>query len=449
MEDGNPLIAILLTAILILINGMLASAEIAFVGLSEPKLRPRAESGDKKAKILLRMKQNPSSFLSAIQIGITLAGLLSGAFAVDSLSSALTGLAVQLGVSGFALSVIRVGSSAFITLLLTYFTILCGELVPKRMAMNNPEGVARKIVGPINLLSKITKPFVWLLATSTNAVLRLIGIDPDDNGEAVTEEDVMLLMQEGAMQGSIEDDELSFVRGVFEFGDLTAEDAMIHRTEIESVPLTASYEEVVAKMSQTGHSRFPVTDGNIDHIVGILYTQDLVRQALGKRDNPPSIHEVMRAPYFVPESKPLSKLFSDMKQSHHRMAVVVDEYGGTSGLITMMDLLEQIVGDIDPEEDDLVLLDDGSYRIDGRMDIDDAAEELGLNDLPEDCDTVGGLIVRTLGHIPEKGEHAHIEHSGYRFDVAEVEGSYIKTVLAHRLPENGAHPTEEAASPSK
>ena len=147
----------------------------------------------------------------------------------------------------------------------------------------------------------------------------------------------------------------------------------------------------------------------------------------------PTIGEVMRSPYFVPESKPLSKLFSDMKQSHHRMAVVVDEYGGTSGLITMMDLLEQIVGDIDPEEDDLVLLDDGSYRIDGRMDIDDAAEELGLTDLPEDCDTVGGLIVRTLGYIPEKGEHAHIEHSGYRFDVAEVEGSYIKTVLARRI----------------
>lgn len=328
---------------------MLASTEIAMMGLKEGQLRKKAESGDKKASLLLVMKQNPSDFLSTVQVGITLAGLLSGAFAADSLATPIVQIFAGMGISGGALSAIHFLSVMLITLLTTYFMLVFGELVPKRLAMARPEETARSVVSFLTVLSKITRPLVLLLSASTNLVLRLIGIDPNRQENPVTEEEILLMIHEGRQQGTIEESEVELVTNVFEFTDQRAKNIMKHRTEIDALPVSAKMLDVIALMSKTKHNKFPIYNESIDDIVGVLYTSDIValypyREKLPKEVR---IEDIMRKPVFVPESNSLTKLFQKMKQTGERLFIVADEYGGTAGMITLTDILEEIVGDID------------------------------------------------------------------------------------------------------
>lgn len=444
MSDGNIGAALLITILLICINGMLASAELAMIGLSEHRLRQKAEEGDRPAKTLLRMKENPSGFLSTVQIGITLAGLLSGAFAADTLAQPLIRfLAAQTTVTGTALTLLGGAVTFFITLLMTFFMLVFGELVPKRIAMVRPEGTARRVVGPIHILSKVTKPLVSLLTVSTNAVLRLLGIDGGQQ-EAVTEEDVLLLMREGRNQGRIEEVEVQMLQNLFAFTDLRVEDAMTHRTELETLPADGTLSHVVALMSKTGHNKFPVIDGSVDRIVGMLYSKDIIaRYPLGDPLSPPPlIRELMRQPCFVPEQKLLTELFSDMKRSGERVAVVVDDYGGTSGIITLMDILEEIVGDIDhPGEGRILPLENGGYRIDGLMEPEAVFHTLGL-ELPGDhSETLSGFLIERLGYIPRRDAHPELILAGWRFRVEEMAGGRIRWIRADLAPAE----TEEEA----
>lgn len=436
MDDGNLWIALLLLLILITVNGILASAEIALVGLNEIKLKKRSDDGERKAKVLLKMKHNPSSFLSTIQIGITLAGLLSGAFAAETLAQPLVVWVTGMGINGLHLSIIKTVAVIFITLLLTYFMLVFGELVPKRIAFNNPEKIAYRFISPIAKLSVLTKPLVILLSASTNGILKLIGINPQHEQNPVTEEEIMLMIQEGHKQGNIEDTEVEVVSNIFKFTDQVVEDAMTHRTEIIALPVNGTLSDMADTMAHSSHSKFPVYDTSIDNIVGIVYAKDIVavyaRQETLK--NFP-IAKVMRAPYFVPESKLLVQLFADMKKNKNGIAIVADKYGGTSGLITIKDIVEEIVGDIGVHtEEDVVNNPDGTYIINGRMKMDDVRELLNISSDGNDYDTLSGFIIDILGYIPVSGQNPEIHFGGYSFRVADISGAMIQSVFIKKLP---------------
>lgn len=432
MEDGSIWPALLITVILIVMNGILSSAEIAMMGLNEAKLKREADTGERKAKLLLYMKQHPSNFLSTVQIGITLAGLLSGAFAADKLAQPIVRWAGGMGVQGSALSVIGAVATFLVTLLMTFFMLVFGELVPKRIAQVKPEQTARRAINLINRLSRVTKPVVKLLSAATNGVLKLMGIDPDQE-ETVTEEDILLMMRQGQEQGEIEAAEVAFLSNLFAFSELAVEDAMIHRTELELLSINSSLEEAVTIIAETGHNKFPVIGESVDDIRGILYTKDLVALYPGakKSASMPAIRDVMRQPCFVPEDKPLVTLFSEMKLSGERMAIVVDEYGGTSGIITLMDIITEIVGDIEVIEG-ATELSDGAWAFNGLIDIEDVFQLLGLELGEAEHDTLSGFLISRLGYIPRQAQTPSVDLSGWRFEVQEADGARIRTVLAQK-----------------
>ena len=437
MEDGSPWIAILITVVLVAINGMLASAEIAMMGLSGTKLRAAAEEGDKKARLLLKMKESPSDFLSTIQIGITLAGLLSGAFAADSLASPIVAWAASLGVQGTALTVVSGASTFLITLLMTFFTLVFGELVPKRVAMVRPEKTARGIVNVIHGLSKIARPLVWLLTVTTNGVLHLMRVDQSESDEHVTEEDILLMMREGQAQGEIEEQEVELLSNVFAFTDLDAESVMTHRTEIEDIEAHAPVEELVQRMAETGHTKFPVTKEDIDEIVGVVYMKDILPpyiqdSSIAKKP----VSEYMRPPYFVFEKKSVDEIFADMRTSGEELAVVVDDYGGTCGIITITDIIEEIVGSTE-EEEGIHKNEDGSFTVDGQTEFETLCELLGLPEPEEDYDTLGGFLLDSLGYVPTQDDQTpEIDYHGYRFQIRQMDGALPRSVRIWRHAED-------------
>lgn len=436
MGHGNTWIAVVVAIVLIYINGVLASAEMALVAMSETKLKQKASEGDEKSVFLRRMKENPSDFLSTVQVGITLAGLLSGAFTADTLATPLIKWIESFGVSKAFLSIAEIAAVILITLLLTFVMLVFGELVPKRIAMKDPEKTASRTIPPIWKISIVTRPLVKLLSASTNGVLKLMGIDPKETEAPITEEEILLMLREGHKQGAIEQSEVEIVSNLFEFTDLRAENAMTHRTEIEALSPGNSISDVVSLMSTTSFSKFPVIDGTKDKIVGVVYSQDIVILLPFDSDTTlPTVREVMREPHFVHESKSLVELFNDMKHEKNRMAIVVDEYGGTSGIITLTDIIERIVGTIEMDYlADIVQDEDGSYIMDGTLDMDDVCDFLGIAIEPDMYETLGGFIIRELGYIPAKNQTPKIEYGGYIFKVANMEGALIRSVNVKAAP---------------
>lgn len=428
MEDGNPWVALLVTVVLVAINGVLASSEIALVGLNEVKLKQKK---DKKSERLLEMKRDPSNFLSTIQIGITLSGLLSGAFAADSLAKPIVQWAQGAGITGGLLSAINIGSVILITLLITFFMLVFGELVPKRIAMANPEKTARKFITPIYTFSKITKPLVKLLSATTNGILKLVGVSNTDENQRVTEEEILLMLKEGREQGTIEENEMEIVTNLFAFTDSTVERAMTHRTEIQALSLSAPVSEVVELMAKTFHSRFPIYDKDIDHIVGVLYSQDIVAMYPLDRetDKIRSIKDIMREPFFVPENSNLSSLFARMKEKKDTLAIVVDEFGGTSGIITMIDIIEEILGEVEPNPyGQIVKREDGSWVLDGRTEMEDVIRYFNLQNVDDEETTISGFMVTQLGYFPQRNERASVEVENYVFQVLKMERTRIKLI---------------------
>ncbi|MDL2229587.1 hemolysin family protein [Treponema sp. OttesenSCG-928-L16] len=439
MEDSHRsglLIAAAIIVVLIIINGMLASAEIAFMGLKETLLKKNAGKGDRKAASLLKMKQHPSDFLSTIQIGITLAGLLSGAFAADTLAGPIVLWAQNMGVSGMALSAVRTVSLILVTLILTFIMLVFGELVPKRLAMVRPEKTAYRVVGFIKFLSVIAHPLVRLLSVSTNGILKILKVNPSETASAVTEEEILLMVQEGTERGTIENREAEFVSNSFAFTDLTVKEVMTHRTEITALPADAVLPDVIALMANTPHARYPVYEGTIDKIIGVLYVQDIVRLYPVKDSKFPSIREIMRSPFFVSGSKPLVQLFDDMKKSDKHLAVVVDEYGGTSGIVTLMDMIEEIIGDVgDTIQEDISRHEDGSFSADGLAEMEDLLEFLNLDGITVDKNqTLSGYIIDVLGFVPDPGQYPEIRAGEYLFKVEKANGPLIQSVHISKIP---------------
>ncbi len=442
-DASDPLLgSLLLQIILILINAFFASSELAVLSLNENKTRKQAEDGDKKAAMLLRMVEAPSSFLSTIQIGITLAGFLASAFAASNFAARLSALLRGWGLTLLSPGALYSVCVVLITLILSYFTLIFGELVPKRIAMKSPGKVA-KFAGPVILgLATVMKPVVALLAASTNLVLRLIGIDPKAENEQVTEEEIRMMVDIGEEKGVIEGSEAELIENVFEFNNITAADVMVHRTDMTALCIRDSAEEILAVIRESGFSRFPIYDEDADDIVGVLSTREFLLNA--QSASPLPLGKLLRAPYLVPETIRADVLLREMQLKKAHMAIVLDEYGGTSGLITMEDLLEEIVGEIydefdEQEAQDIQPLEENLWRIQGGAPLDEINEALHVS-LPEDeeFDTLGGLIYSRLTTIPEDGATPCVDAFGLHIQVEKVEDRRVVSALVRKTEAESA-----------
>jgi len=443
----KPLVLdLILIFVLILINGFFAAAEMAVVTQNDNKIRQLAEGGNERAKRLVRFIDNKSRFLSTIQVAITLAGFLSSAFAADKLAYRLYFFTDPAGQSPS----LRTLFVVLITIVLSYFTLVFGELVPKRLALRHPESFALKISGLLRFFDVVFFPFTKFLEWSTNGVLRLLGIDPKESPEGVTEEEIKILVEAGAGSGGLEKQEATLINNIFAFDDKVASEIMTPRVSIEAVPLTATYEEAVEHVVNAMYSRFPVYDEDIDDIVGVLSVKALLNVPAEKRGSDFSLRPLLRPAYFIPEGKRVDILFNEMKQQHITMAVVVDEYGGTEGIVTMEDLLEEIVGDIEDEYDeptDTVTLNaDGSYVFSGLLTPSEAGRYVpAIDELKEDddFDTIAGFVLSLLGYIPQQDEHPIVIFKNLKFTVVEMDDRRISRIRLDILPETESDQTAE------
>jgi putative hemolysin len=439
LSEDPLLLQILILIILIFFNAIFAAAEIAIISLSEGKIRKQAEEGDKRSGKLLGLMQDPDNFLSAIQIGVTLAGFLASAYAADTFSDRL----VRWLVDARQVTIVSEGtlnavSVVVITLVLSYFTLVFGELVPKRLAMKKTEKVARATCGVVCALSTVFRPVIWLLSRTTNGILRLLHVDPEDTGEQVSEDEIRMMVDIGEEKGAIEASEKELIENIFEFNNNTAEDVMVHRTDMVMIQVDDPEEEILRTIEESGMSRFPVYDENADDIVGVLSTRDYLFNT--HRKKPRSFRELLRPAYFVPESVRTDVLFRDMQSKKVHMAIVVDEYGGTSGLVTMEDLLEEIVGNIydefDPQdEQEFIRLEENLWRVAGSAELETLAEELEA-ELPqeEEYDTLGGLVFSQLSVIPEDGSKVEVDVCGLHIQVVELSDRRVEWALVSKLP---------------
>lgn len=432
---------LLLQVILILLNAFFAATEIAVISLNEGVLRRQAEEGDKTAARLLGIVQFPTKFLSTIQIGITLAGFLGSAFAADNFASRITVWLVDgQGFTALPRGTVQAISVVLITLVISFFTLIFGELVPKRVAMQKADQVARFASGAVGLLSVVMSPLIALLTLCTNGVLRLMGIDPNGDEEEVSEEGIRIMVDIGEEKGAIESDEREMIENVFQLNDLVAGDIMVHRTDMVTLWTEDTDEEIVQTIRTSGLSRFPVCGEDADDILGILSSRDYFLNS--RSPEPKPIRELLRPAYFVPESVRADALFRDMQSKKIHMAIVVDEYGGTSGLLTMEDLLEEIVGNIydefDPQEDqEIIALEPGVWRVSGAAELDDVAAALGV-EFPEDeeSDTLGGLVFDQLPVIPEDGPcQVEVDTHGLHIRVESIADRRVDWALVSKLPE--------------
>ena len=438
MSDDPFLPKLILLAVLILINAFFAAAEIAVISLSETRLRRQAEGGDKKAEKLLKLTQAPDHFLSAIQIAITLAGFLSSAFAADSFSDPLVKWLVEKqGVTALDPAALNDLMVVLITIVLSYFSLVLGELVPKRIAMKKTEWVARSTVGAVSVMAAVFRPVIWLLSKSTNGALRLLHIDPRADQEDVSEDEIRMMVDLGEERGAIETSEKELIENIFEFNNTTAEDVMVHRTDMVMVWAQDTNEDIINAILASGRSRFPVYEEDADHIVGVLNTRDFLLSA--QEDQPKPLADLLRPAYFVPESVRTDVLFRDMQSKKVHMAIVVDEYGGTSGLVTMEDLLEEIVGNIydefDPlEEKDIEQVEPGVWTVSGSCELERIAEALEV-EFPEEeeSDTLGGLVFAQLSVIPEDGSQLEVDACGLHIKVLNFTDRRVEQALVSKL----------------
>lgn len=422
---------IIVLAILILINAFFAATEIAFISLNDAKIEKQAKEGNKKAKQIKKMLREPSKFLATIQIGITLAGFLSSAFAADAFADDLAPMLQNLIPLG--LTVWRNISIILITIILSYFSLIFGELVPKRLAMRNSEKIAFGTIGIIRTISIITAPFVKLLTASTNGVSKLFGISGTDE-ETVTEEEIRMMVDVGEEKGSIKEEERELINNVFEFNDKVVSEIMIHRKDIYAIDINSDIDNILKELDEYKYSRIPVYEENIDNIVGMLFIKDLLAN-VNKKEKV-KIAKIIREPYFVSENKPIDELFRDLQKNKHQLAIVLDEYGGTAGLVTMEDIIEELVGNIfdeyDEEEKEFEKIDDNTFLISGSVSIHDLRKILGV-EIPEgEYDTLSGYLIELLGRIPSDDEKPVIETKRVTYKIEDYEEKRILWVKACR-----------------
>lgn len=426
---------ILLQVFLIALNAVFAAAEIAIISMNDAKLASLAAKGNKKAVRLARLTSTPAKFLATIQVAITLSGFLGSAFAADNFATLLVEGLLKLGVPESAKGVLNSVSVVVITLILSYFTLVFGELVPKRFAMKKAESLALGISGLISFISKIFAPIVWFLTASTNGILRLMGIDPNEHEESVSEEEIRMMVDAGSEKGTIDEEEKELIQNVFEFDDLSADDIATHRTDIDLLWMDDTVEKWEETIHVSRHTFFPVCKDTVDNIVGVLNAKDYFRLKNKTLDS--IMKECVKPAFFVPETVKADVLFKNMKQKRNYFAVVLDEYGGMTGIVTITDILESIVGDYDEdtilaaeEEPEILQIDENIWKIQGNAPVADVEETLKISLDCEDCDTFGGYVFSVLGIVPEDGETPTAETDILEIDITEVKEHRIeKTVV--------------------
>ncbi len=430
--ENSIVFMILLQIILIGLNAVFACAEIAIISMNDNKLEKMAAEGDVRAVRLLRLTSRPAKFLATIQVAITLSGFLGSAFAAENFSGTLVDWLVSLGVT-IPVKTLDTLAVVLITIILSYFTLVFGELVPKRVAMGRAQPLALAMSALITGIAKIFAPVVWFLTISTNGILRLMGIDPDAQEENVSEEEIRMMVDVGSEKGTIDHQEKELIQNVFEFDDLCAEEIATHRTEVDLLWLEETPDEWEKIIHDSRHTLYPVCSDSADNIVGILNAKDYFRLNSENRDI--IMEQAVRKPYFVPKSVKADVLFSNMKRDREKMAVVLDEYGGMIGIVTMNDLVEQLVGELCDDEHEhrdekmIELLEEKTWKIQGRASLTDVARELGVPIDTDEHDTFNGLVFSVLGTVPQDGTCVEVETDKLIINVEEISEHRVKSAI--------------------
>lgn len=424
---------LLILLILILLNAYFAASEIAFISLNDAKIEKQAKEGNKKAKQIEKMLKNPSKFLATIQIGITLAGFLSSAFASDAFANILAPMLNNI-FPMISVEIFKGISIVIITIILSFFTLVFGELVPKRMAMKYYEKIAYGTIGVIRVISIITAPFVKILTTVTNFVSKIFGVSENEE-EIVTEEEIKMMIDEGEEKGTIQEDEKEMIHNIFEFNDITVSEVMTHRTDVYAIDINSDIDDILKELGEYKYSRIPVYDEEIDDIKGILFIKDLLKYVNSKKNV--KIKNIMREAYFVSENKPINELFKDLQKNKMQMAIVIDEYGGTAGVVTMEDLLEEIVGNIfdeyDEVENEYEKIDDNTFLLSGGISISELKKIMQVDIKEGDYDTLSGYLLELLGRVPKDDEKPTIETDKVIYKIEEYEEKRILWVKACKI----------------
>lgn len=428
-EPSNLISQFILIAVLTLLNAFFASAEMAIVSLNRNKIKVLADEGDQKAQLLVELLNEPNKFLSTVQVGITLAGFFSSASAATGISQVVGNQLQVLGIP-YAKQIALV----IITMILSYFTLVFGELFPKRIALKKSETIAMFAVKPILFISKLTKPFVKLLSLSTNFLIKIFGMNSDDLEEKVSREEIRSLVEAGEEHGVINEIEREMINSIFDFDDKQAEEVMTPRTEVYLIDINRPLESYINELLDEKYSRIPIYEGDLDNIIGILYMKDFLAEAYRVGFEHIDIRKIMHKPYFVPERKNIDQLFKELQKSNNHMAILIDEYGGFSGIVTIEDLIEEIMGEINDEydEDELVIkkVDPQTFIVSGLTSIKELNEVLNLDfdEDSEDYDTLGGLIIKLIGYIPTNQEEKVIEYRNVVLKVEKVKEKRIDKV---------------------
>lgn len=434
-SDPGPMWGqIILLLVLIIINAYFAAAEMAIVSVNKNRIRSLAQEGNKKAQALAGLIDEPNKFLSSIQVVITLAGFLTSAEAAVSFSDDVGAWLEHAGIPyGTEISVILV------TLVLAFFTLVLGELLPKRLAMLHADKIAMGVVKPILFISVIFKPFVWLLSVTVTLILKLLRQRTDVTSVEYSEDDVVSMLEAGQESGELKEEGKKMITSIFAFDDLLAYEVMTPRTDVFSIDINAPTEDYIDELMELRYSRIPVYEDDSDNIIGILYIKDYLIKAREAGFDNVDFRSILRKPYFVPETKNIDSLFFELQTTKQHIAILIDEYGGFSGIVTMEDIIEEVMGDIDDEYDEvepeIQKIAEDTYIVDGSMDLDDIDEELGIDLESENSETIGGFIIDILGEIPDENDTGReIEYENCRFRIDSVRDRRIEKITITILP---------------
>jgi len=426
-DPANIMPQLILIVILTLINAFFASAEMAIVSLNKNKIKLLEEEGNKKAKLLSKLMEEPTNFLSTIQVGITLAGFFSSA-------SAATGISEDLAIylKGFNIPYSGQVALVAVTVVLSYITLVFGELFPKRIALKKAESIAMFSVKPIMYISKIATPFVKLLSASTNILVKLVGLDKDNLDEKVSKEEIKSFVKVGREHGVINETEKEMINGIFEFDDKLAHEVMTPRTEVYMINIETPLNKYLDELIEERYSRIPVYEDDTDNIIGILYIKDFFSEARKHGFENVDIRSILHPPYLVPETKYIHELFKELQAYKKHMAVLIDEYGGFSGIVSIEDLIEEVMGNIDDEYDEdkpaIKKIDNNTFIIPGMISINDFNDYFNVDLKSQNYDTMSGFIIEIIGRIPKSTEEKNIQHKNLSFKIEEIKEKRIEKI---------------------
>lgn len=433
-EPDSILLQVLMIFVLVFINAFFAASEMAVVSLNKTKLNYMANDGNKKAKLLVKLLEEPSKFLATIQVGITMAGFLASASAAVSISEHLAKQISRLGIP-FITSASDELALVLVTIILSFITLVLGELLPKRIAMQNSEKIAMFAVMPIIFVSKITLPFVKVLTASTNFFARILNIHSEKSEEEVTEEEIRMMIDVGEENGVLNETEKEMIDGIFEFDNTLAKEIMTPRTNVFTININTPIQELIDEVLEEQYSRIPVYEEETDNIIGILFMKDIFSALRKKHADEICIRSLLRPAYFVPETKNIDILFRELQKSKNHIAILIDEYGGFSGIVTIEDLIEEVMGNIFDEYDEdyesseyINKLDNNTYMVNGMVGIDEINETLNTELPSEHFDTIGGFVIDLLGSIPKENEEHVVEYENLVIKVEKVNEKRIELI---------------------